>query len=83
MMGHDYRPPQVRMRLASAMTRKSGARKAWVPVVTTEDGRIERVAYHGSAQINALCHAEGIIALPEGTTELAEGTEIAVRLIRM
>ena len=83
MMGHDYRPPQVRMRLASTMARKSGARKAWVPVVTTDDGRIKRVDYHGSAHINALCHAEGIIAFPEGITELAEGTEIAVRLIRM
>ena len=82
MMGHDYRPPQVRMRLASTMTRKSGARKAWVPVVTTDDGRIARVDYHGSAHINALCHAEGIIAFPEGTTELPEGTEVAVRLIR-
>ncbi len=83
MMGHDYRPPQVRMRLASTMTRKSGARKAWVPVVTTGDGRIKRVDYHGSAHINALCHAEGIIAFPEGATELIEGSEIAVRLIRI
>ena len=82
MMGHDYRPPQVRMRLASTMIRKSGARKAWVPVVTTDDGRIKRVDYHGSAHIKALCHAEGIVAFPEGMTELAEGTEIAVRLIR-
>ncbi len=82
MMGHDYRPPQVRMRLASAMTRRSGARRAWIPVVTTDDGRIRRVDYHGSAHINALCHAEGIIAFPEGMTELGEGTEIAVRLIR-
>ena len=82
MMGHAYRPPQVRMRLASTMTRKSGARKAWVPVVTTDEGLIERVDYHGSAHINALCHAEGLIAFPEGATELPEGTEVAVRLIR-
>lgn len=82
MMGHTYRPPQIRMRLASTMTRKSGARKAWVPIVTTDDGQIERVDYHGSAHINALCHAEGLIAFPEGATELAEGAEVAVRLIR-
>ena len=83
MMGHDYRPPRVRMRLASTMTRKSGARKAWVPVVTTDDGRIQRVDYHGSAHINALCHAEGLVAFPEGTTEMPEGAEIDVRLIRI
>ena len=82
MMGHTYRPPQVRMRLASTMSRRSGARKAWVPVVTTDDGRITRVDYHGSAHINALCHAEGIIAFPEGATELPEGAEVSVRLIR-
>jgi len=82
MMGHEYRPPQIRMRLASTMKRKSGARKAWVPVVTTDDGRIEKVDYHGSAHINALCFAEGIIAFPEGATELKEGSEIDVRLIQ-
>ncbi len=83
MMGHDYRPPRVRMRLASTMTRKSGARKAWVPVVTTDDGRIQRVDYHGSAHINALCHAEGLVAFPEGTTEMPEDQEVDVRLIRI
>ncbi len=82
MMGHTYRPPQVRMRLAHAMTRKSGEREAWIPVVTTSDGRVERVDYHGSAHINALSHAEGLIVFPLGTTELAEGAEVAMRLIR-
>lgn len=83
MMGHDYRPPVVKMDLAHAMSRKSGARKAWIPVVTTDDGLIERVDYHGSAHINALCNADGLIAFPEGATTMEAGTEVQVRLLRI
>jgi molybdopterin molybdotransferase len=82
LMGHAYRAPRVRLTLAQTMTRKSGARQSWVPVSTTGDGRIGRVDYLGSSHINALSHADGLIAFPQGVTELVEGSVLDVRLIR-
>lgn len=82
MMGHDYRPPRVNLPLAEPFTRKSGARKFWMPVVTTDEGAIRRVEYHGSAHINALCNAEGLAPFPQGITEMDAGTLVEVRMIR-
>jgi len=82
LMGHAYRPPHVRLALANPMTRKSGARKAWVPIVTVGNGKIDKVDYFGSSHINALALADGIIAFPQGETELPAGTMLDVRLIR-
>ncbi len=82
LMGHAFRPPQVRMPLANPLTRKSGARQSWVPVKTTRNGGIERIDYLGSSHINALSDADGLIAFPQGVTDLAAGTLMDVRLIR-
>ncbi len=82
LMGHAYRPPQVRLTLARAMTRKSGARQSWVPVISIGNGKCDRVEYFGSSHINALSIADGLIAFPQGETELPEGSPLDVRLIR-
>ncbi|MFP6582854.1 MAG: gephyrin-like molybdotransferase Glp [Candidatus Hydrogenedentota bacterium] len=82
MMGHDYAPPMIRMPLGERFSRKSGGRKSWVPVVVTPGGTIKRIPYHGSAHINALCHAHGFIPFPEGETGLEVGTIVELRLTR-
>lgn len=80
-MGHAFRPPVLRAPLGEPFRRKSGARKAWVPVATNDDGTLRRIEYHGSAHINALCHADGLIPFPQGVTEMDAGTVVEVRLI--
>ncbi len=82
LMGHDYRPTTARLPLGEAFTRKSGARQAWVPVSLRADGHIAKMAYHGSSHISALSGADGLIAFPEGATELPAGAMVDVRLIR-
>lgn len=82
LMGHDYKPMHIRMPLGETFTRKSGARESWVPVVIDSDGTIRRMPYHGSSHISALCGADGLIAFPEGETELAAGMQTTVRLVR-
>lgn len=82
MMGHSFEPPRIRMPLGMDLKRKFGARPAWVPVVATAEGTINRIDYHGSAHINALSHADGMILFPEGETELKKGTLIDVRLTK-
>jgi molybdopterin molybdotransferase len=82
LMGHRYRPISVRMPAGDVFSRKSGARQAWVPVTIGGDGTLRRVGYRGSSHINALCGADGLIAFPEGVTEIAAGALLDVRLIR-
>ncbi len=82
LMGHDYAPLDVRLPLGEPFTRKSGGREAWVPAVIRPGGTIGKVDYHGSAHINALCHAHGLIAFPQGVTTLEEGRVMAIRLTR-
>lgn len=82
MMGHDYNPITIRMPLGEDFTRKGAGRIAWVPVLTTDEGTITRIPYHGSAHINALCHAHGIISFPEDVTVLPAGTLVQLRLTR-
>lgn len=81
LMGHDYRPPALQLPVAEAFTRKSGTRKAWVPVQLTDDG-VRRVGYHGSSHLTALSHADGLVPFPIGATELPVGTLVEARLIR-
>ncbi len=81
LMGHEYRPWVVPMRLGSAVRRKKVDRASWIPVAITADGKAVPVEYHGSAHSNALCEADGLICVPVGTAEIAEGTFVDVRQI--
>ncbi len=81
LMGHHYKPWVQPMILAEPIKRKKTDRDAWMPVKAVGEGRIARVDYHGSAHINALCAADGLICLPKGTAEIAEGELIDVRQI--
>ncbi len=82
LMGHAYRPLCVRMPAGDVFTRKSGTRRAWVPVTLGADGTVRRTGYHGSSHISALCGAEGLIAFDEGVMQIPAGTLVDVRLIR-
>jgi molybdopterin molybdotransferase len=81
MMGHDFKPPVSHRKLAKTISRKSAQRDSWLPVVFREDGRVQRIEYHGSAHINALCEADGLLCVPAGANEIKDGTIVAVRQI--
>jgi molybdopterin molybdotransferase len=79
LMGHAYREPHLMLPLGRAVRRKKADREAWLPVRIGEDGRVLEADYHGSAHINGLCHADGLITVPIGVTVLQEGTLVRVR----
>ena len=81
LMGHRFRRPQFLLPLAGPVTRKQTDREAWIPVTITEDGRVLPGEYHGSAHINALCQADGLVVIPAGVALLEEGTLVRVRPI--
>ena len=81
MMGYDYTPAAAKMPLAESFRRKKTERQTWIPVVITNSGLLKPVSYHGSAHINALCIADGLIRMNVGVSEIEKGTIVPVRLI--
>jgi molybdopterin molybdotransferase len=79
-MGITWVPVSFRGPLASGVTRVEADRAEFLPV-RLRHGRVEPVAYHGSAHLNALTGADGLVRIEAGVWELAEGTMVDVRPI--
>jgi molybdopterin molybdotransferase len=52
-----------------------------VPVIITGDRLVLPVEYHGSAHINSISVADGVITLPVGRNEIKKGEIVSVRQI--
>jgi len=81
LMGYDYKPAAIRIPLGESFRRKKTERQSWIPVVITDAGTLKPVGYHGSAHINALCIADGLVSIGIGIEEIEKGTIVPVRLI--
>ncbi|MHC4087436.1 MAG: molybdopterin molybdotransferase MoeA [Planctomycetota bacterium] len=81
MMGHNFKPVVSYGQLKRTITSKKTERDSWLPVVFTEKNEVAIVEYHGSAHINALSEADGLLCIPTGIAEIKEGTTVAVRQI--
>jgi molybdopterin molybdotransferase len=81
MMGHNFKPTISHRQLEKTITRERVERDSWLPVVFVENNKVANIKYHGSAHINALCEADGLICIPAGVAEVKEGTTVAVRQI--
>ncbi len=79
-MGIPWAPRLFRARLGAAVRRKGTERTEFLPV-RLESGRILPVVYHGSADLNALGDADGLIRIDKGISMLEEGAEVDVRPI--
>jgi molybdopterin molybdotransferase len=79
MMGHDYNPVIVKLPLAVDYRRKKTERLSFIPVMLHENGSVSPVEYHGSAHINALTTAYGLMSVPIGITEIKKGELADVR----
>ncbi len=80
LMGHDYSATINPLIAGTDFKRKKPERKAFIPV-KIENGQVLPVDFHGSAHINALCFAQGIISFPVGVLEIKKGTLIDVILL--
>jgi molybdopterin molybdotransferase len=81
MTGHDFRPLVIRLPMAVQYQRNRSGRLSWLPVRINEQGGIVPLEYHGSAHINALTLADGMISIPIGETILEKGQLVHVRQI--
>lgn len=74
-------PPMMRLPLEEDFKRRNAGRKAYEPVVFTPEGMVRKIEYHGSAHINALSYADGLMEIGMGTKEIKKGTLVHVRQI--
>jgi len=81
LMGYDYKPAAIKLPLGESIRRKKTERQSWIPVVVTDAGKLKPIVYHGSAHINALCFADGLVSISIGVEEIEKGTIVPVRLI--
>lgn len=81
MMGLKTFYKELNLELGQSYKRKRSERLGRIPVQINDDGKVIPVEYHGSAHINSLVDADGIISIPIGVVELKEGTKVNVRPI--
>jgi molybdopterin molybdotransferase len=79
-MGLDWTPATFQGWLARPLRRAPADRTEFLPVKVSR-GAVTPVAYHGSAHLNALGGADGLVRIEIGVTELPEGTAVDVRPI--
>lgn len=81
IMGHNFVSNNIILPMGKDFYRKKTERLSWIPVNINEKGQIIPVEYHGSAHINGLSPAHGLIAVPIGVNSLKKGELVYVRQI--
>ncbi|MCX7876106.1 MAG: molybdopterin molybdotransferase MoeA [Melioribacteraceae bacterium] len=71
---------EIQLELAVDYVRKRSERLGRIPIKII-DGKVFPIEYHGSAHINSLLEADGIVSIPIGVQELKKGTIVNVRSI--
>jgi len=79
--GNSAMPRFLNLPLEADFKRKNAVRKAYVPVVITQEGLVKKIEYHGSAHINSLSYADGLMEIEQGIKEIKKGTLVHVRPI--
>jgi molybdopterin molybdotransferase len=81
MMGLKGYQKTVTCKLGKPINRQKTRRLGWRPVKIDADGIAFPLEYHGTAHITAYANADGILPIPVGIAEVAEGSQVEVRLI--
>lgn len=79
--GNKSKELLLQLPFGAEFKRKKTSRKAFFPVVLSDDGTVIPVNYNGSAHIHSYIQADGIVAIEMGETEIRKGTIVDVRLV--
>ncbi|MEE9368845.1 MAG: molybdopterin molybdotransferase MoeA [Pontiella sp.] len=79
-MGHIAHSRVVQLKLNKDLKIRCARRQTFIPVQLV-DGGVERISFHGSAHIHAMCNADGLITFPSGENFYEAGSLIDVRLL--
>jgi molybdopterin molybdotransferase len=81
LSGNEFKRHKLLLPMGREYNRKKSTRLSWLPVQINNEGQVIPQEYHGSAHINALTDAYGLIAVPIGQTTLKKGELVDVRQI--
>lgn len=81
LSGVEKKQHKILLPMGKDYNRKRSTRLSWLPVKINNEGKVLPLEYHGSAHINSLTEADGLIAVPIGQTTLKEGELVDVRQI--
>ena len=81
MMGHGFKPIQIKTKLAKTIVRKKTERLEAFAVFFNEKNYAVPIKQHNSGHITSLAEAEGFISMDIGISEIKEGDEVNVRPI--
>jgi molybdopterin molybdotransferase len=81
MMGFDWKPLEIKLRMAVRYERRSAERVGRIPVFITGEIEVKPVEYHGSAHISAMSYAFGFVTIPAGKKVIEKGETVSVRQI--
>lgn len=81
LSGYNYHPLDIVLPMGNDYSRKRSDRLSWIPAKIDNKGEVLPLEYHGSAHINALTEADGLISVPVGQTTLRKGEFVHVRQI--
>ncbi len=77
--GNKYSQKVFKFEIGSDFKRKKADRKAFIPVFFNTEGKVLPVEYHGSAHINSLSVADGLMEIEIGTDFIRKGEMVNVR----
>lgn len=77
MSGAGWREPVAETRPAAFAKRRKAGRREYLRARLTPDGRVETFANEGSGLIRGLVWADGLVELPDGGPDVAEGDPVA------
>jgi len=79
IMGRNKEEGYLKLTLGEDFIRNNAGRKAFEPIVIDREGFVRNMEYHGSAHINALSYADGLMIFEKGVFELKKGEKVNVR----
>jgi molybdopterin molybdotransferase len=79
IMGRLAEKPDLNLILGTDYKRRNSDRKAIVPVIFDNDGLVYPVEFHGSAHVNSLMGADGLMFVEKGCNALMKGEKVNVR----
>ncbi|MEL7464199.1 MAG: molybdopterin-binding protein [Pseudomonadota bacterium] len=77
MSGAGWSEPMPEMRPAAFAKRRKAGRREYLRARLTAEGRVETFANEGSGLIRGLVWADGLVDLPDGGPDVAEGDPVA------
>jgi molybdopterin molybdotransferase len=81
LSGYNFTPIIFKIPIGTDYSRQRSDRLSIVPARIHNNGEVLPLEYHGSAHINSLTEAHGLILIPVGQTVLKKGEIVDVRLI--